>query len=353
MIDSKEITVVVQGAIDKKNTSFCLSSIRKYLPNSKIILSTWKNSNVEGLDFDLLIENEDPGAPICEISKNKNNVNRQILSTKTGLFSVKTKYSLKLRTDICLTNTNFLKYFDVFDDYRNPKCKIFKNRVVLCNLYCSNPESNGFALHISDWVQFGLTEDLLNLWDIPLQNEEEAGLYFLNNPVVVEKQYSNILCRYFPEQYITISCLKKAGIDFNLEAFYDKSPANIQLTKLLFANNFIIVDYKKYGIKFLKYSPFIANSIFLNAYSFNDWLCFYKKFCNFDYKLPFLVEKLNNEQIKFKIMKFRKHLFRIKHCYRVLIFEVLKVAITEAISCISYLNQLMWLTLSVIFKGRR
>ena len=40
-IDKKDISVVVQGAIDKEWTPLCLKSIRKYLPESEIILSTW------------------------------------------------------------------------------------------------------------------------------------------------------------------------------------------------------------------------------------------------------------------------------------------------------------------------
>lgn len=43
---SNDITVVVQGAIDRKLTPKCLKSIRKHLPDAEIILSTWeKQSN--------------------------------------------------------------------------------------------------------------------------------------------------------------------------------------------------------------------------------------------------------------------------------------------------------------------
>lgn len=37
IIDTKDISVVVQGAIDKGYTPLCLKSIRKYLPESEII----------------------------------------------------------------------------------------------------------------------------------------------------------------------------------------------------------------------------------------------------------------------------------------------------------------------------
>ena len=55
-----DISVVVQGAIDKKLTPICLKSIRKYLPGAEIILSTWEGSDVENLDFDTIVLNHDP-----------------------------------------------------------------------------------------------------------------------------------------------------------------------------------------------------------------------------------------------------------------------------------------------------
>ena len=42
MIKSEDISVVVQGAIDKVNTPKCLESIRKVLPRAEIVLSTWE-----------------------------------------------------------------------------------------------------------------------------------------------------------------------------------------------------------------------------------------------------------------------------------------------------------------------
>ena len=49
-IDTKDISVVVQGAVDKINTPKCLESIRKFLPCAEIVLSTWEGTDVTGLD---------------------------------------------------------------------------------------------------------------------------------------------------------------------------------------------------------------------------------------------------------------------------------------------------------------
>jgi hypothetical protein len=79
MISDKDISVVVQGPIHKQDnlTKRVLESVRTHLPNAELILSTWKGSDVDGLDCDVLLLNDDPGAI------NGYNVNRQIVSTRT------------------------------------------------------------------------------------------------------------------------------------------------------------------------------------------------------------------------------------------------------------------------------
>lgn len=72
-IKPKDISVVVQGAINKEITPRCLQSIRTLLPNAEIILSTWEGSDVDGLDYDKLVLNKDPGAVKCDVIDNAYN----------------------------------------------------------------------------------------------------------------------------------------------------------------------------------------------------------------------------------------------------------------------------------------
>ena len=51
MIDSNDISVIVQGAINKNETTKCLQSIRQYLPGAEILLSTWDGSNITDLEI--------------------------------------------------------------------------------------------------------------------------------------------------------------------------------------------------------------------------------------------------------------------------------------------------------------
>src|SRR4051794_20971310 len=106
-MESRDISFVVQGAIDgsispltgEPITKSCLSSLRRYHPGAEIILSTWKDANVDGLDFDILVRSEDPGAWNAfrpESGEVKlDNTNRQIVSTRNGLYQATRKYAAK------------------------------------------------------------------------------------------------------------------------------------------------------------------------------------------------------------------------------------------------------------------
>ena len=48
-MQTSDITVVVQGAVVQVLTQQVLQSVRAYLPQAQIILSTWENTDVSGL----------------------------------------------------------------------------------------------------------------------------------------------------------------------------------------------------------------------------------------------------------------------------------------------------------------
>ena len=126
MINLSDITILVNGKVEEE-TKFVLNNIRQLLPDSKIILSTWKNSDITGLDFDILVESELVEAKIFNAPENAtidaegfaifningrefrnqpkpNNVNRIIQTIQAGIKKVETKYLLRIRTDLMLKN---------------------------------------------------------------------------------------------------------------------------------------------------------------------------------------------------------------------------------------------------------
>jgi hypothetical protein len=213
-INLSDISIVVQGPIISE-TDNNLGIIRKFFPNSYIILSTWITDNymiVKKSNYDLIILNNDPGSKSQPIG----NVNRQIVSTLNGINKVKTKYVVKLRTDSILFNSNFLKY------YTNniSKYNLFKNPILILSIFAKDPEKWQVLYHISDIFLFGLTTDLKNLFDIPL----------------AENQFLT------PEQYIFSCYLKNKGFT-GIEDMYELTFIKILKSELYISNSFILIDY--------------------------------------------------------------------------------------------------------------
>jgi hypothetical protein len=269
-MNPKDISFVVQGAIDRSVhsdtgrpvTQTCLESLRRHYPQSEIILSTWRGQDVSGLDFDLLLESEDPGgANVLPPESGRvqlDNMNRQIVSSRNGLLRASGDYAVKIRTDWVLGGRDWMDFVDRYP-VRAPEWKIFKQRVIACSLYARDPRcpQANYAFHPSDCFHAGLTEDLRLLWDIPLQPQPESAQWFLNRPLTfLNPIHSDLtrwdnLARYYPEQYLWVTLLSKFGVvDFPQRR--DATKEDIRVTEISFANNLIILDPDQFPINSTK-----------------------------------------------------------------------------------------------------
>ena len=276
-IDTNDISVVVQGAIDQINTPKCLRNIRKRLPGAEIILSTWEGSPIDGLDYDKLVLNKDPGS--FQMSPwETNNVKRQIVSTYQGLLPCRNKYALKIRSDIKITKPLFLKFFNKFNSF-DAKWHFLKKRIIIPSMISRDPRFWESPMCPSDWCSFGLMEDMLNMWNIDLPTTEEE-CWFLNHykPDVVKYFYGALEARYNPEQFIWINFIKKYVSSLHCNHMFDVNPQSITETLASFANNLIILSEKQFGIKFLKHGR--KGSDKWHIITYNDFLRIYNQYCN-------------------------------------------------------------------------
>jgi hypothetical protein len=273
-IDYRDISVVVQGPVfglatdpeKKRYTYRALKSIRKILPGAKIILSTWKGSDVTNLDYDILVESDDPGVLDLGTSQpSPSNCFRQIVSSLNGLKKCDTKYAIKTRSDIVFKNNHFIKYF--FDYNKLPfdaRYKLLKKRVV--TLTTSNPRRRfKLPFQLSDWFFFGLTEDIVNIFDIPLDRSrfrrDDHG-----TPIETDN--------FSTEQYIWTSFISKYQT-VCLSHTYDLAHDNIAISERYFANNCILLTARRAGIDSLKYpgAMYAQGPIFGHAglYTFTEY----------------------------------------------------------------------------------
>lgn len=294
MISDEEITVIYQGSVNifglgtgKSDSSDFLYNVRRtrdVLPNAKIILSTWLHTKfpdnyntIEKLGVDDIVYSEDPGAlPNIKFDNlPANNANRQLISTLTGLKSVKTRFAIKLRTDSFLTNQGFMKaYMQFKEQIEEKQINGFEySPIVVCCYFTIDPNVyEHMAFHMSDWVHFGETKTLLKYWDVPFFDYQDATFYERN----LHQKSSNFFDRQFRtriavEQYLTIEFAKK--FSFTTPTFHNQISCKIlsEFDRFL-AQHMIVLDLDQFGVDLPKYqwvknSDFISMDVLMHA----DW----------------------------------------------------------------------------------
>jgi len=293
-ISNDEISVVVQGAIagkptdppQKQFTVRCLNSVRRHLPGAEIVLSTWKGSDVSGLSFDKLVLSDDPGAIALDKRRTMNNINRQIVSTAGGLQVAEREYAVKLRTDFELLNADFLNYYGKFPA-RIDTGKVFQERVVASTVFSINPRRFApMPFHPSDWFFFGRSEDLRNLWHIPLAPEPHTSQWC----GLADRDHIPFLggrtARFAPEQTMWLGLLRKHG-DFACEHMTDVAGDAVKQTELTIANNLVLASPRQLGLKYLKNRRgTIWDFESFAVYTHGEWRRLYRRYCDPSASVP-------------------------------------------------------------------
>ena len=302
-IDQSEITVVLQGSTlpvygGKRCIERSAFSVRQVMPRCQIIVSTWEGEDipqsVQGA-VDKVIFNKDPGGFANREGVKPNNVNRQILSSLNGLKQVQTKYALKMRTDFVMKGTGFLKYFDVYNSF-SENYRVFQKRLV-CAMAGTGKPTEFFRepFRVSDFLNFGLTSDLLKLYDIPLMSDEDASWFTSRQELLSAKWSGKVTWRYFPEQHIWIGCLRKNGVDVKCQYCIHYNDEIAEQSNRCLVNNFYPASYEKLGIYPLKTGLRGAETLFNIEFHWNreyiyytkyEWLKLYKKYCDNSIRLP-------------------------------------------------------------------
>ena len=309
MIKSNEISIILQGAIDVQNTPLCISSIRKIFHDAVIIVSTWEGAEVSSLKPDRLLLNKDPGGFKDKmLPKFTNNLLRQLVSTQNALEVVNTKYTLKMRTDLLLKSSHFLNYYDMFPEY-DKNYKIYNHKIISLSYFFKRFLSDGKSkmympvpFRMSDWFQFGLTEDIKKLYMIDLPQEPEQSNYMCN--FIFNDCKPNFLKaahRYAPEQYIAYNSYKNNILHtpVRFDNYMDYDNTNIEESERFIMNNFIILSPQEANVLCLKEN---TNSDYYNKWCRKCWTLpaciwdglfrpyiyrvLYRKYCDSNYKIP-------------------------------------------------------------------
>ncbi|EGQ9203100.1 wavE lipopolysaccharide synthesis family protein, partial [Vibrio cholerae] len=197
------------------------------------------------------------------------NINRQIVSTVSGLRHVKTKFAAKLRADNILNKRRVLEIFEQFP-LRKEGYAVLNNRLV-CSNYFAKEFERGLSVpfFFSDFFQFGEVEDLLKVWDCDLYSDydfkstlsgKKQHKYYPNDSVNVEQKiWSNAARKLYPYE------LK----DEHGDHFARQQSYNFMI------NNLIIVDGDELGLDVpqrLRHS----NSYPYDFFTFQRWKWLYE-----------------------------------------------------------------------------
>lgn len=258
MINEKDITFICAGKIFfKHNLTFrCLRSIRRFFPNSKIILSTWDGEYHKKLSkyADEVIYNREPEnigstcLPECDWYPKENSYNRQQVLVSTALKVCNTKYVVKFRTDFIFKKNCFIKFYETFLNVLGCEASIFKQKVLIYSCGTINPKVTNLPLphHPSDLFFFGLTEDINLIYDGRFISKDLAN-YYLNHNEYNPALFNHL---YTPEQFLWLQLLDKLNITYKKPKNYFEINERIaQETLYLFSSNFIVLDQPHLGFK--------------------------------------------------------------------------------------------------------
>lgn len=286
-----EISVIVQGPIDRALTPRCLESVRRFLPGAEVILSTWQGSDLTGLSFDRVLESVDPGGSSSSLDRKLAfNVNRQIVSTVNGLKAASADYAIKVRTDMEFTGAGFLELAERYPK-RCDKWRVFDERIVICAVPTMSPRRRGLCLSPSDWFDYGRRTDLLKLWDVPLDVNHEVARWFEARPRPKPDRQPQFLWRFIPEQFVFVQCLRKHA-PVEMDHLGDNRRDLRELTDLVFANNFIIAEEARLGVWFRKYVH--GSEAVCSYFSHVEWQRLYQHYCDTEFAVPIVAEQLTS-----------------------------------------------------------
>lgn len=301
MLDSSKISIVFQGWIDTRHLSsglqdgrdfmFNVQQTRQAYPNAQLILSTWDNVQIPAehqywfdQTFTRMFFNADPGGlPNIKFGYDgPNNVNRQMVSTVTGLAAVTTPYAIKLRTESYLSHAQASQFYSDYCQLVQPQRPDY-SPILVVNFFTIDPVVyEHMAYHISDWAQFGRTDTLLEYWSGELMTFENAT-YFEHNAHhqhhFVDDQFRT---RLAVEQHITTQYARQKG--YVIPDYYNQITADILSDHQRFlAEHIIVLNMAQFGLHLPKYQWAISDDFMaLNCVHHEDWYATFQYFWQLD-----------------------------------------------------------------------
>lgn len=257
--DCSELAIIIQGPVDNEY-DFTLETVKIYkklFPGAYIIISSWK-----GMEEPIAKEFEALGCEVLlsEVPKPMGyfHLNYQVLSTMVGLKKAKelgAKYCLKNRSDLRINKPQafgFMKsLLDIFK-LKGDEIPLI-GRIVTLNGYMGQMF---YPFWVQDYLYFGYTDDLINLFDIPMDERDtpnSLSFFTGENRVKNGMEFCETIS---PEMYITLHFVKK---------YIQVDKMTIEQTWDIIRKYFIIMDFENLNIIWKKHNRYSLNEIMLES----------------------------------------------------------------------------------------
>lgn len=287
------ISIVVQGALWEGNLAEVANNCahwRRLFPDAEIILSIsitdmvdtdalatagivptkqassnpWSRNALHIIDdvADAVVLAR-PAMPLPHLKDNSgmNHGNLQIAAAQAGLTRASKHRVLRVRNDMIFVDASFIdQYFEICSFPRR-SIRAFKERVLIPSLFTLNPFGDErLPFHYSDWFHFGLTDDVKMYWDVPFIGLADAVHY----KVRPHAPHSNEMERRFytrigVEQILGSNLARRQYPQATLDYHNDLRDADLSL--LILANEFAVIDLSKSLLFFEKYQKFINSDL--------------------------------------------------------------------------------------------
>ena len=322
----KDLTILIQGPFfefENYNSNQNIKILRKVFPDSDILISTWENeTRFFKNENNRIIFNKDPGFITDKhfgSATPGSNIQRQIISVKNGLKEIKSKYTLKIRSD-CYFNSNKILNLNIHKFLKNKKYSFLENRIITSSVGSLNQAETKILYHYSDWFNFGLTKDLNKLWSNITIEDDDINFFskFFNKKKNIYGKDWDL--KYTAEQFIYYKSLSNKFSNQLIHA-HDFSKTKLEEAENYLINNFYLVDPDDVNFIFPKYDEKINKNLKINdtnirgkelvflSYSNSEWFEIYHK----KNKIKHISKKNFNKnffRFKFKLKNFLYKYFK-------------------------------------------
>lgn len=263
-----KISIVFSGTKYKEfDIYYQVKTMKNLFPDSEIILSSNDKmllAHAAELNiFDIIV----PCLNVGELPSLKfpnraekeiinNNIKKQIDASFAGIKAATNDLVLKLRTDQLLLNSSILNLWDLVKSVE-VKNRKHKGRIITSSTFSINPRySERMAYHISDMLQFGYKDDLLNYYSAPEYPFYYAVWYEFTPHAVYSNANERLFrSRYAVEQWLALHYIYGSEEEFPIKYHNDISPAVIEDFESIYTDYFVIAHPIDIGLRASKFTP--------------------------------------------------------------------------------------------------